>query len=50
MFRNYSPQGISHRLRAYGLAITKSGSRREYRTDVERLTEVQERYSVDLGL
>lgn len=49
MFRNYSPQGISLRLRAYGLATTKSGSRREYRTEVVRLIEVQERYSVDLG-
>ena len=49
LFRNHSPHGIGHRLRAYGLAITKSGSRREYRTDPDTLRAIQERYSVDLG-
>ncbi len=48
-FTRFTPHGIGHRLRAYGLSVVKSGSRREYRTDPAKLREIQDRYSVDLG-
>lgn len=50
LFSSFSPAGIGHRLRAYGIQTVKSGSRREYRNCSDKLREIQERYGIDLDL
>jgi hypothetical protein len=48
-FEKFTPTGIGIRLRAYGLRTGKSGKRREYRVTEDKLKDIQDRYSIDLG-
>ena len=50
LFEKWSPTGIATRLRTYGVSSIKSGGRREFRTRLEQLRDIQERYGIDLDL
>jgi hypothetical protein len=50
LFEKFSPTGIGTRLRAYGVTSGKSGGRREFRTSLDKLRDIQERYGIDLDL
>lgn len=49
IFHNYSAKGVATRLRHYGLKTSPSNGRREFRPLQQKLEDIQERYSIDLG-
>ncbi|MEM7559918.1 MAG: hypothetical protein AAF394_12430 [Planctomycetota bacterium] len=50
LFSRFTPAGIAAKLRPYGVSTSKSGGRREYRTTLEKLRDIQERYGIELDL
>jgi hypothetical protein len=50
MFRAFTPKGISNRLSNYGLEISRTNRRREFRVSTMKLDEIAERYGMDLGV